>query len=134
MQAKETTMRPINFMASANGRFLIAAAGIAFLASSAGAQADGANRAAAKFLVCPETVAPVNCNASNAIAMIVAPPAAKNVGCGVQSRQILADTGVPAPEGQYIKVPCERSAAQTSDGRARLIPPGPDTGPFAPRW
>ena len=124
-------MRRIKLTASAHGRFLIAASGVAFLASSAGARADGPS---AKLLVCPETVAPVNCNASTALAMITAPPAAKNVGCGVQSQQILADAAIPISEGQYVKVPCERSAAQTSESRARKIPPGPDTGPFAPRW
>jgi hypothetical protein len=134
MQAKESKMRRINFMASARGRFLMTAAAVAFLAWSAGARADSADRAGAKFLVCPETVAPVNCDASSAVAMIAVPPAAKAVGCGVQSGKILADAGIPMPEGQYVKVPCERSAAQTGDGRARLIPPGPDTGPFAPRW
>jgi len=126
-------MRRIHFIASARGRFLITGAAFAFLAWSFGARADGANGVGAKFLVCPETVAPVNCDASSAVAMIAAPPAAKNVGCGVQSQQILADAGLPMPEGQYVKVPCERSAAETGDRRARWIPPGPDTGPFEPR-
>jgi hypothetical protein len=122
-------MRRINLMAPAHGRFLIAASGVAFSAWSAGAQADGV-----KFLVCPETVAPVNCDASNALAMIAPPTAAKNVGCGVQSRQILADAGIPMSEGQYVKVACERSMPQPNGGRARKLPPAPDTGPFAPRW
>lgn len=124
-------MRRIKFMASARCGFLIAASGVAFLAWSAGAQADDVG---ARFLVCSETVAPLNCDASSALAMIAAPAVAKNIGCGVQSRQILADAGIPMPEGQYVKVVCERSTAQTSDRRARWIPPAPDTGPFAPRW
>jgi hypothetical protein len=124
-------MRRIKFMASVCCGFLIAASGVPILAWTAGAQADDAD---AKFLVCSETVAPLNCDASSALAMVAVPAAAKNIGCGVQSRQILADPGFATSEGQYVKVVCERSSAQTTDRRARWIPRAPDTGPFAPRW
>jgi hypothetical protein len=68
--------------------------------------------AAPRILVCPETIAPANCNTLNALAVLARAPG-KDIGCGVQGPQILAGSGYSATENQYVRVDCARPSAQS---------------------
>jgi hypothetical protein len=68
----------------------------------------------AKILVCPATVAPADCDARNAFDVIAGPPSASDIGCGVQSEEMLAGTGIRMRDGQYIKIACARATAQAN--------------------
>jgi hypothetical protein len=67
---------------------------------------------AARILVCPGTISPSDCNVQNALAMIVGPPSANEISCGVQSQALLAGTGMRMREGQYVEVTCARTTPQ----------------------
>jgi hypothetical protein len=66
----------------------------------------------AKILVCPAAIAPADCDAQNALDVITGSPSASEIGCGVQSQQMLAGTGIRMGDGQYVKVACARATAQ----------------------
>jgi hypothetical protein len=68
----------------------------------------------AQILVCPGTIAPADCNARNAVHVVVGRSSSGEIGCGVQSQQLLAGTGVAARDGQYVKVVCVRETAQAN--------------------
>jgi len=74
--------------------------------------------AGAKILVCPETLAPADCDASSALAVIAGPPNAKDMGCGVQSPEVLAGSGL-AIRGQYVKGDCVRRQRRRIEEQAR---------------
>ena len=67
----------------------------------------------ARILVCPGTIAPADCDATNAIDVIAGPPTTSEIGCGVLSQQMLAVTGMAVSDGQYVKIGCVRRAART---------------------
>lgn len=67
---------------------------------------------AARILVCPGTISPSDCNVQNALAVIIGPPSANEISCGVQSQALLAGTGMQMREGQYVKVTCSRTTAR----------------------
>lgn len=95
-------------------------AGALAIAALTGARADElqvskfryAQPVNAKILVCPAAIAPADCGAQNALAVITGPPSASELGCGVQSQQILAGTGIRMRDGQYVKVACARETTQ----------------------
>ncbi len=67
---------------------------------------------AAKILVCPAAIAPADCDAQSAVAVIVGPPWPSEIGCGVQSQEMLAGAGIRMSDGQYVKVACAHTTAQ----------------------
>jgi hypothetical protein len=67
---------------------------------------------AAAILVCPGTVAPADCDAHSAVETLVGWASPGQIGCGVQSEELLAGSGVAVREDQYVKVACARETAQ----------------------
>jgi hypothetical protein len=65
------------------------------------------------ILVCPATVAPADCDTRSAVEILVGLASPGRIGCGVQSEELLAGSGVATREGQYIKVACGEVAAQS---------------------
>jgi hypothetical protein len=68
---------------------------------------------AAAILVCPGTIAPAGCDAHSAIETLVGSASPGRIGCGVQSQELLAGSGVAMREDQYVKVACPRETAQS---------------------
>jgi hypothetical protein len=68
---------------------------------------------AARILVCPRTIAPADCDATNALDVIAGPPSTSEIGCGVLSQQMLGVVGMGVSDGQYVKIGCVRRAART---------------------
>ena len=111
-------------IAAANRRGPVLATiwGAAVLAAVASAGAEAGEVQVSKFryaqpadvqiLLCPATVAPADCDARNALAAIAGPPGAENFPCGVHNQQMLAGSGIPAREGQDVKVACAKATAQ----------------------
>jgi hypothetical protein len=68
---------------------------------------------AGAILVCSGTIAPADCDAHSAVETLIglAPPG--RIGCGVQSQELLAGSGVAMREDQYVKVACARETAQS---------------------
>jgi hypothetical protein len=101
-------------------KWTLAIASVLAATSLSGASADElqvsklkyAEPLAARILVCPGTISPSNCNVQNALDVIIGPPSANEISCGVQSQALLAGTGMWMREGQYVKVTCSRTAAQ----------------------
>jgi hypothetical protein len=67
----------------------------------------------ARILVCLGTIAPANCDATNALDVIAGPASTSEIGCGVLSQQMLAIAGMAISDGQYVKIGCVRRAART---------------------
>ncbi len=65
------------------------------------------------ILVCSGTVAPADCNAHSAVETLVGWASPGRIGCGVQSQELLAGSGVAVREDQYVKVACSRETAQS---------------------
>jgi hypothetical protein len=68
---------------------------------------------AAAILVCPGNIAPADCNTRSAVETLVGLASPGRIGCGVQSEELLAGSGVATREGQYVKVACGEDAAQS---------------------
>ncbi len=68
---------------------------------------------AAAIFVCPGAVAPVDCNTQSAVETLAGLASPGRIGCGVQSEELLAGSGVATREGQYIKVACGEDAARS---------------------
>lgn len=66
----------------------------------------------ARILVCPATIAPADCDAANALDVIVGPPSTSEIGCGILSQQMLAVAGMAVSDRQYVKIGCVRRAAR----------------------
>jgi hypothetical protein len=67
----------------------------------------------AAIFVCPGTVAPAHCNTQSAVETLVGLASPGRIGCGAQSEELFAGSGVAAREGQYIKVACGEDAARS---------------------
>lgn len=65
-----------------------------------------------RVFVCAGTTAPTECDAHNALDVILSPPSATELSCGVQSQEMLAGTGIRARDGQYVKIVCSRDTAR----------------------
>jgi hypothetical protein len=57
-------------------------------------------------------LAPAGCDASNALDVIAGPSSPSEIGCGLQSQEMLAGTSIRMRDGQYVKVACSRATAQ----------------------
>jgi hypothetical protein len=67
----------------------------------------------ARILVCPATIGPADCDATNALDVIAGPPSASEIGCGTLSQQMLAVAGMTISDGQYVKIGCVRRAERS---------------------
>lgn len=101
-------------------RIYAVACGVLVAAGLGGAQAgerrtgelhDG-YKVVGKVLVCPASLARAECGVENALDVIVGPPSPTEIGCGVQSEELLAGSSIRAREGQYVKVVCARETAR----------------------
>ncbi|HEY1782200.1 MAG TPA: hypothetical protein VGG79_17525 [Roseiarcus sp.] len=68
---------------------------------------------AAAILVCPGTTASADCDAHSAVESLISSASPGRIGCGVQSQELLAGSGVAMREDQYVKVACPRETAQS---------------------
>jgi hypothetical protein len=99
---------------------LAIASGLVAAAALSGALADELQVSKMKYpqpvvgtvLVCAGTTAPAECDARNALDVMLGPPSATELGCGAQGQEILAGTGIRARDDQYVKIVCSRDTAR----------------------
>jgi hypothetical protein len=96
------------------------ASGLLAAAALTGADADELQVSKMKYapavvgtvLLCAGTTAPAERDAHSALDVILIPPSATELGCGVQGQEMLAGTGIRARDGQYVKIVCSRDTAR----------------------
>ena len=68
-------------------------------------------------LVCASVVAAADCRRDNALDVVVA-PAPSAMQCLMQGQAMIAQTGLAAADGVYVKIACERRRVTAAAVRA----------------